>query len=137
MDINAKVLSEVAYQLEQGNPWWGLALCNRYLAKEHPLRRAIARRFVTRIGAHQARCQLAKELIQGGLECRPSKNLQGAIGARCPRRIRAVVIPKPRSASRSRLAVRERSVRPAAAIVTRPHHARRAQAGVRIPWSNG
>jgi hypothetical protein len=103
MQINTTILSEVAYQLQHGNPWWGMALCNRYLSQGHPLRQAIATRFIARIGNTRARSQLAKELIAGkGLD----RSQALAIGARVPHIRRAIPTPRMRRGN-ARLAVRD------------------------------
>lgn len=106
MSINAQVLLEVSYQVEQGNPWWGLALCNRYLDKNSQLRWAIIQRFLMRIDQREAGSRTAQVLIQGGREHHPPKHITNAIGTRAPRPLCAVAKPKPRLRPSSRRSVR-------------------------------
>lgn len=108
MEMNTKVLSEVGYQLEKGNPWWGMALCNRYLPKDSPLRQAIALRFAQRIGHHHKDTPLAQALIHGTDESEIQR-LPQALGCRAARSRRTLPSPRATRPQCTRLAVRERS----------------------------
>jgi hypothetical protein len=108
MDINIKVLSEVAYQLEKGNPWWGMALCNRYLPAHSPLRRAIAQRFTQRIGRTQANTKTAQILIQGS-DSEAILHNPELLGSRVVRSRRPLPVPRHSRSQRPRLATRTRA----------------------------
>jgi hypothetical protein len=108
MDINTKVLSEVAYQLENGNPWWGMALCNRYLSVSSPLRRAIALRFAQKIGQSQAGTDAAQALIRGSDTEALRRNPQ-QLGSRVVRSHRPLPTPTNKRTQRLRLATRTRA----------------------------
>jgi hypothetical protein len=108
MDINAHVLREVAFQLEQGNPWWGIALANRYFEKDSPFRKALARRFVARIGTTKAQSALAQALIAGDSTASFTEGQQEKLGARVVRSQPRVCTPRLRQSNHQRLAVRTR-----------------------------
>ena len=127
MSINATVLSEIAYQLEKGNPWWAMALCNRHLPTSHFLRKAIARRFESRIGPTLATTELALQLLANTCD---TASATEAIGARFPRMRRP--IPSPRTRDRNtRLAIRKRPLTTrysAPAFARSPYHSKPASA---------
>jgi hypothetical protein len=108
MDINTKVLSEVAFQLEKGNPLWGMALCNQYLPMNSPLRRAIALRFTQRLGHDQACSKIAQALIRasdrGSIQRHPE-----LLGSRVVRTQRPLPAPRATHRRLTRLPARERS----------------------------
>ena len=85
MNINTTILQEISFQLHNGNPWWGLALCNEYMSQHSPLRRAIIQRFTARIGEHGASSKIAKLLIRGQRKGELPAELQHALGSRSPR----------------------------------------------------
>jgi hypothetical protein len=108
MKINAHVLREVAYQLEQGNPWWGIALGNKYLEKDSLFRKALVRRFLSRIDQAQAQSSLAQALIAGESTDSLTTAQQQQLGSRVVRETSRICTPRLRQAHHQRLAVRTR-----------------------------
>jgi hypothetical protein len=108
MDINTQVLKEVAYQLQHGNPWWGMALCNEYMQQDSLFRKVLVHRFVSRIGETKATTPLARRLIAGGTSGKLSTAQQQELGARQVRAAAPIATPRLRSPNHQRLAVRTR-----------------------------
>jgi hypothetical protein len=108
MKINAHVLKEVAYQLEHGNAWWGIALGNKYLEKDSLFRKALVQRFISRIGAAQAQSRLAQALIAGEGTDSLTSAQQKQLGSRVVRETAQICTPRLRQARHQRLAVRTR-----------------------------
>lgn len=108
MNANTTVLAEISFQLVHGNPWWGLALCNRYFASNHPLRPALINSFRTRIGDSAAKSPLAEALISGRLDTEHEHLWRHQIGARGQRTTHSAITPRIRTNNRFRLAPRER-----------------------------
>jgi hypothetical protein len=108
MKINAHVLREVAYQLEHGNAWWGIALGNKYLEKDSLFRKALVRRFISRIGETHAQGSLAQALIAGDSTDSLTEAQQKQLGSRVVRETAHICTPRLRQAHHQRLAVRTR-----------------------------
>jgi hypothetical protein len=108
MKINTHVLREVAYQLEHGNAWWGIALGNKYLEKDALFRKALVKRFISRIGETAAQSPLAKALIAGDGTDSLTAAQQERLGTRVVRETARICSPRLRQAHHQRLAVRTR-----------------------------
>lgn len=108
MELNTTILREIAFQINQGNPWWGMLLVNEYLDIDDVLRRGLATQFLERI-AHQKTAPLAKKLLDGDPLQELPQELRSAVGVRTVRPIRSIPAPRIRSTSNRRLAIRERS----------------------------
>ena len=128
MDANTTILAEISFQLERGNPWWGLALCNKYLTGDHPLRQAFVKSFVSRVGEYEVERPLAQQLILGNANQLQENALREQIGARVQRDALSIIKPRVHRNSRSRLAPRTRSCLRRRQNITHPIRARKEQA---------
>jgi hypothetical protein len=108
MELNTTILREIAFQINQGNPWWGMLLVNEYLDVDDVLRRGLATQFVERI-AHQKTAPLAKKLLDGNPLQELPRELRSAVGARTVRPTRPIPAPRTRTENNRRLAIRDRT----------------------------
>lgn len=97
MKINNRILHEIAFQIEAGNPLWGILFMNEYLTDESWLRSALLAQFRRRLASIGSGIPnaLTRKLV-GGVKARElSDDERLRIGARhvpSPRRI-----PSPRT----------------------------------------
>ena len=83
MNITSPILKQLALQISQGNPWWGLVVANEYVPASSPLHHALARQFVKRVGVTFGDLQrLADQLIAGAHFDELTPQLQRQIGKR-------------------------------------------------------
>jgi hypothetical protein len=110
--INKRILTEVTFQLEQGNAAWGMLLLNEYLQQDCWLRRALTTRFNSRVGKGSLPLELSQKLVAGARAAELCKEEREAIGARTipPRPTMFSVAPR-RSVAERRIARRRFAVR--------------------------
>ena len=82
MNMTTTILREISFQLQSGNPLWGLALCNEYLTYNSLLRDAMIQRFRSRLGEHNTTTRVAKLLARGYRKGDLPGELQDAVGSR-------------------------------------------------------
>ena len=115
MELNNTLLREISYQITDGNPWWGLALCNEYLpsydATPSPntrLRRTLVMCFRRRIGVEQSCNPIATALINGKRKDELTKEARKEVGKRVLQKNKPLARPKAKRPNTHRLASRER-----------------------------
>lgn len=104
MKITKTILIEIAHQIVVGNPYWGLALLNRYQVPAQ-LRHALQERFRARVGSQAHASSIAAALLQGSSLQELSPESVLAVGSRAVRPLPA--LPRPRQRARvSRICAR-------------------------------
>jgi hypothetical protein len=112
LKMNNRILKEVAFQLESGNPAWGMLFANEYLSSECWLRRALRARYISRATKPALCPQLIEKLLAGARAAELCKEELREIGARSiPPRQRVIPVAPPRTVaerhiSRLRVGVR-------------------------------
>ena len=82
MNMNTTILCEISYQVEHGNPQWGMLIANEYMEADPLLRKALTQRFQSRLGKDVALTPLNKCLLEGRTKAELTPELSGKIGAR-------------------------------------------------------
>jgi hypothetical protein len=96
MNINSRILHEIAFQIETGNPLWGVLFMNEYLTDDNWLRKAFETRLKGRLKNAPALTSstLLNKLLSGAKAAELSEEERVSIGARHTPARR--FIPKPR-----------------------------------------
>lgn len=107
MKTNTTILLEIAYQITNGNPKWGMLLANEYFDQAHPFRNALVAKFRNRIRAtNQIDKELEQALIAGHKRAELSPRHVALVGARVVRKTRALCGPIKRDSSRLNVSAR-------------------------------
>jgi|GEM_PF-6295683 len=96
--LTKTILIEIAYQILAGNPFWGLALLNRYRATPE-LRHQLQERFRARVGSQAHHSPIAKALLDGSSLAELSPEQARAVGFRSVRSVRSLPLPRRRHKS--------------------------------------
>lgn len=80
--MNTTILCEISYQVEHGNPQWGMLMANEYTRPDSILRKALAQRFRARVGDEEILSPLNKNLLEGRTKSEIPAELGTSIGAR-------------------------------------------------------
>ena len=86
MKLNTQILREIAFQINVGNPYWGMLFCNEYLQPNDYLHKALAHRFIERTSNSGNLGELAKSLIRGATARDLPEKLSQLVGARVVRK---------------------------------------------------
>ena len=86
MQITQTLLTEVSFQVSDGNPLWGLALANEYLSPSEPLHIALVQRVRSRLHPRDFQQPLAKRLCAGERAKDLPQALQLLVGSRVMQR---------------------------------------------------
>jgi len=99
MKVTQTILREIAFQISDGNPLWGLLLANEYLYPDDLLHRALVSQARRRFGSASLRTKLILGIMNGERACSLSSTCLARVGSRvvrsnCPTiRPRAQIFP--------------------------------------------
>lgn len=106
MDMNTTILKEVAYQIQSGNPLWGMLIANEYDELNPLVRKGLTHQFLKRVDTTSA---LARYLVDGAVLQDLPEHLRAQVGSRISRSSATIPTPRVRELGNRRLASRQRS----------------------------
>jgi hypothetical protein len=122
MDMNTTILKEVAYQIQSGNPLWGMLIANEYDGLNPLIRKGLTHQFLKRVDTSSA---LTRHLVEGAVLADLPEHLRAQVGSRISRSSAATPTPRARELSNRRLASRQRSS--TASLARQPQLVRRTR----------